>query len=193
MKTPQFVILDRDGTIVVERHYLATPEDVELLPQTVAGLRLLKTLGLGLIVITNQSALGRGFLKKEKLDSIHHRMNELLESNGITVDGIYVCPHTPEDSCMCRKPQTGLIDQAGKDFDLDPTACVVIGDKESDIELGRRIGAITILVRTGYGADVAKRGSVEPNYVVDGLWDAALVVQNLITKKERLSDVGAKH
>jgi D-sedoheptulose 7-phosphate isomerase len=189
MTRRRFVILDRDGTIIVERHYLSDPEGVELLPRVASGLRRLSTMGLGLVVITNQSGIGRRLFNTTQLALIHQRLCALLEREGIQLDGIYVCPHTPEDDCVCRKPKTGLLDQAAKDLDFDPEDAFVIGDKACDIELGQRVGAATFLVRTGYGTQVAADPTVSPDYVVDGTWEAAQVIERLLvgnTRRERM-------
>jgi D-glycero-D-manno-heptose 1,7-bisphosphate phosphatase len=172
----RYVILDRDGTIIEERHYLSDPDAVQLLFQAAVGLRHMQELGFGLIVITNQSAVGRGLFSEARLAEIHARMEDLLAVEGVRLDGIYSCPHRPEDNCCCRKPEPGLVDLAARQLAFDPGACVVIGDKRCDIELGRRIGAVTILVRTGYGVQEAATGAVAPDHIVDNLYDAAKAI-----------------
>ena len=120
-KNPErrFVILDRDGTIIEDRGYLSDPEQVTLIPGAGAALRELRRMGYGLIVITNQSGIGRGFFDLGQLQRVHKRLEELLQSEGIHLDGLYVCPHAPDDDCACRKPKLGLLQKAGKDLDLD--------------------------------------------------------------------------
>jgi D-glycero-D-manno-heptose 1,7-bisphosphate phosphatase len=172
----RFILLDRDGTIIVERNYLADAALVELLPGAAEGLRNLAAAGFGLVVVTNQSGIGRGYLDWPTLDAIHARMQALLDAEGVRLDGIYVCPHTPDDSCDCRKPKRGLVDQAAARLGFDPTESVVIGDKACDMALGSRIGARTILLRTGYGAETEASGASSPDCVVDGLADAARVI-----------------
>ena len=180
MKGRRCVVLDRDGTIIVERHYLSDPDQVELIPGAVEGLRRLREMGLGLAVVTNQSGVGRGLFDTTRLDLIHRRMSELLEAEGVSLDGIYYCPHTPEDDCGCRKPRTGLLERASKELGLDFETAFVVGDKPVDIELGRRVGATTFLVRTGYGAEVIAQGPVDCDYVVDDLRQAAGVIARLL-------------
>lgn len=172
----RFVILDRDGTVLVEKHYLSDPNQVKLVDGAADGLRQLQALGLGLVVITNQSAIGRGMFDAARLEAIHHRMRELLKAEGIRLDGVYVCPHRPEDACACRKPKAGLLQRAAHELHFDIKECLVIGDKACDIELGRGVGATTFLVRTGYGAEVAVDPSVLPAYVVENLQQAARVI-----------------
>ncbi len=175
MTARRFVLLDRDGTLIVERNYLARVEDVELLPATARGLRLLHDAGLGLAVLTNQSGLGRGYFDWDALNAVHVRMTQLLADESIALDGIYVCPHTPEDNCDCRKPQLGLVRRAAAELHFDPAASFVIGDKPCDIELGRRIGAATFLVRTGYGAFGEQEG-LRADYIVDDILAAAHII-----------------
>jgi D-glycero-D-manno-heptose 1,7-bisphosphate phosphatase len=181
----RFVVLDRDGTLIVERHYLSAPEQVELIPGVGEGLRQLRELGLGLILITNQSALGRGFFDQARLDAIHERLRELLRAEGVYLDGIYVCPHMPDDDCLCRKPRTGLLDLAARELDFNGPASFVIGDKSCDIELGQRAGATTFLVLTGYGTQVYRERTISADYTVASLWDAAQIIRHLLSASER--------
>jgi histidinol-phosphate phosphatase family protein len=174
------VVLDRDGTVIEEDVYLSDPDRVHLVPGATKGLRKLKEMELGLVVITNQSGVGRGYFDMERLDLIHIRVSELLQSEDVLLDGIYSCPHVPEDDCRCRKPRSELLENASKDLGFDPESCFVIGDKACDIELGQHVGATTFLVRTGYGAQVAQEGGASPDYTVDGLWEAALVIQDIL-------------
>lgn len=173
----KFVLLDRDGTITVEKHYLSDPKQVELIPGASKGLKKLMQLQLGLIVITNQSGIGRKFFEVPTLNSIHRRMKDLLLQDGVILDDIYYCPHLPEDHCSCRKPNTGLVEKAKEKHHFDLKECFVIGDKALDIELGKNIGATTFLVRTGYGRGVEKENIIKSDYVVDALSEAADIIQ----------------
>jgi D-glycero-D-manno-heptose 1,7-bisphosphate phosphatase len=184
MKRRQFVVLDRDGTIIVERHYLSDPRQIELLPGAVRGLREMLAMGLGLVVVTNQSAVGRGFFDEAHLGLIHRRFGELLDREGIRLEGIYFCTHTPEDDCPCRKPKPGLIERAASDLDFDLQASFVIGDKPADIEMGKQVRATTFLVRTGYGADFVGDPGVSPDYLADDLWEAAQTIQRLLAARD---------
>jgi D-glycero-D-manno-heptose 1,7-bisphosphate phosphatase len=169
-------LLDRDGTLIVERHYLSHPEQVELLPGTAAGLRHLRELGFRLVVVTNQSGLSRGYFDEATLATIHARLTDLLGQHGIALDGIYVCPHLPEHGCACRKPRPGLVQQAVADLNFDPRSSIMVGDKPCDVELGYAIGARSFLVRTGYGADTAAGGQAVTAEVVDDLLAVAALV-----------------
>jgi D-glycero-D-manno-heptose 1,7-bisphosphate phosphatase len=173
MTQPKFVVLDRDGTLIYERHYLSEVAQVELLPGAIEGLQRFVAMGWQLVVVTNQSGIGRGYFDTDRLGQIHQRLRSLLADGGIALAGIYHCPHQPEDGCDCRKPAPGMLHQAAQNLDFDLSKCIVIGDKPCDIELGQAVGATTVLVRTGYGAEVAAQGSAQPDYVVQNLSDAA--------------------
>jgi histidinol-phosphate phosphatase family protein len=172
----RFVALDRDGTLIVERHYLADPAGVQLVAGAGASLRHLSGLGCGLVVVTNQSGIGRGFFSPRQVELVHRRLRGLLEAEGVQLDGIYVCPHAPADGCACRKPGVALMERAASELGFDPREAFVVGDKECDIEMGKRVGATTLLVRTGYGEQVERGARVAPDFVVDGLVEAAGVI-----------------
>ena len=145
--------LDRDGTIVADKHYLADPAGLELLPNAVEGLRELRNLGARLVVVTNQSGVGRGYFAAEAVERMHARLRELLAAHGIELDGVYVCPHAPDDGCACRKPGSALFERAAADLGLDLGASFMVGDTDVDVEAGRRIGATPILVGPWDDAD----------------------------------------
>jgi histidinol-phosphate phosphatase family protein len=170
------VLLDRDGTLNVEVHHLSHPDQVEFLPGAAEGLRRLRSAGCRLIVVTNQSAIGRGYFDEARLREINARLQALLREQGVTVDAIYHCPHRPDDGCRCRKPGTELVERAAGEFGFDPSRAYVIGDKPCDIELGRAVGARTMLVRTGYGAVHEAAGDAAADHVVDDLSSAADII-----------------
>jgi D-glycero-D-manno-heptose 1,7-bisphosphate phosphatase len=176
----RFTVLDRDGTVIALRPYLSDPNGVVLLEGVPQALRRLQELGLGLILVTNQSAVGRGIIDEERLGQIHARMNMLLAAESIQLDAIYVCTHTPSDDCDCRKPKPGMLYQAAADFGFQLNECFVIGDNISDIKLGQGVGATTFLVRTGYGAEVETSGGTNPDYVVDNLRAASTQIEALL-------------
>jgi D-glycero-D-manno-heptose 1,7-bisphosphate phosphatase len=179
----RFVLLDRDGTIITERHYLADPAGVEMLPGAGAALKRLKALGLGLVVITNQSGIARGFFDVPQLHRIHARLSDLLRHEGVGLDGIYWCPHRPEDACDCRKPDVALPHMAAGELEFQPEDAFVIGDKECDIEMGRRLGATTFLVLTGYGQQTATAGRSQPALMVADLNEAADRIERLLAER----------
>jgi len=173
----RFVILDRDGTVIVDKDHLTDPQQVELIPKAATAIKTLNDFGLGVIIVTNQTVVGNRHISLKDLESIHKKMLNMLSREEATINSVYVCPHKVEDNCSCRKPKSGLIEQALKDHDFDPKKSFMVGDKKSDIELGKNIGATTILVRTGYGKQTEKEG-INPNYVVDSLEGILFIVKN---------------
>ena len=140
------IFVDRDGTLNVNIEYLSDPERYQLYPRVAEGLRMLRQAGFLIVVITNQSGIGRGLFDQRALDRIHARMKELLARDGAGVDAIYFCPHHPNDRCACRKPGTALFERAVRELGIDPAGSFVIGDMELDVAAGQRIGARTALV-----------------------------------------------
>lgn len=181
----RLVLLDRDGTINVEKRYLSAPEQVELLPGAAEGIRRLAKAGLVPVVVTNQSAIGRGFLSLDTLERVHARLRELLMLEGATVQAIYVCPHTPDEGCDCRKPAPGMARKAGQEFRAELSRSFVVGDKPCDINLGKAVGAKTILVRTGYGLQLEREGTVAPDWVVEDLAEAARLIELTLADEEK--------
>lgn len=179
----RFVILDRDGTIIAERHYLRDPQQVELLPGAAEGIAALNRMGLGVVVVTNQSGVGRGYFDAEALQLVHAQMVRLLAAAGATIEAIYSCPHCPEDDCACRKPKTGLAEKAAAQWGFEARRCWVVGDKPCDIELGRRLGAETFLVRTGYGGQFA--GACPADHVVDDLTAVSRLIARQVGQLSR--------
>jgi D-glycero-D-manno-heptose 1,7-bisphosphate phosphatase len=179
-KLKRFAVLDRDGTIIEERKYLADAAQVKLLPGAAAGMHALSELGVGLVVVTNQSGIARGYFGEDDLKAVNQRMIELLESHSVLIAGVYVCRHLPEDGCECRKPRAGLLMRAASDWGFDVSECFVAGDKACDIELGRNVGATTFLVRTGYGAQLAESGYAEADFIVNDLAEIAETVDRCL-------------
>jgi len=132
--------LDRDGTLIRDTDYPRDPALVELLPGAADALRELRRRGYALVVVSNQSGIGRGLITPAEASAVHARFVELLSDNGITLDGVYYCPHTPDDGCDCRKPAPGLLQRAAVDLALVLSDSVIIGDKLSDVEAGVRAG-----------------------------------------------------
>lgn len=131
-------------------------------------------MGRRLVVITNQSGIARGFFSPARLEEVHDRMRQMLNSIGVRLDGIYSCPHGPEEGCDCRKPALGLMRQASKELGFEMSESIVIGDKDSDIEFGRRAGAVTMLVGN---PESRTSTAAAPDYIVANLNDAADIMQ----------------
>jgi D-glycero-D-manno-heptose 1,7-bisphosphate phosphatase len=182
------VLLDRDGTIIVDRDYLDDPSGLEFTAGAADGLRSLHAQGYRLVVVTNQSGVGRGLFSLEQLEKIHRRLREMVRDAGAELSGIYFCPHRSEERCGCRKPETGLVTQAVADLEFDPATAIVIGDKASDVELGRRVGARTILIRptadavlaSPSGRKIQENPAIDsPDFIATGLDDAARLIRRL--------------
>ena len=171
------IFLDRDGTIIVERGYLADPAGVELAPGAVAGLRRMAALGLPLVVLTNQSGVARGCFTTTEVQQVNRRVDSLFGDEGIAIAGWYVCPHGPEDGCDCRKPLAGLARMAASDHSIDFARSYVIGDKSSDMGVARAVGATGILVETGYGAAAGEAERRLGTMVCADLEAAAAVIE----------------
>ena len=177
-----FVILDRDGTILVDHPYLSDPEKIEFFPNSAKALNKLQKAGFGLIVATNQSGIGRGFFTLESLEKVHERFRELLLQKGVLLDGIYVCPHAPEEHCLCRKPGTALIKKASRELNFKLKESYVIGDKRSDIEMGKKVGAYTIFLKASnkkYDKEILRK----PDFTAEDLMEAAKVILTRMTGK----------
>ena len=189
MKAPKrsgrYVVLDRDGTLNVEKQYLCDPAELELIPGAIEGLRLLQKHGFGLVVISNQSGIGRGIVSKDVVEAINARLTGLLQREGVKLDGIYYCPHSPDQHCSCRKPSPSMIYQAGKELNFDPAESFVVGDKCSDVEMGKRANAVTILVLTGYGKQQPMQQRAD--FVAEDLRQAAAMIVQ-VSRRQTPSD-----
>lgn len=155
------VFLDRDGTLIYDRpgHYLSSPDRLRMYPYTPKALRLLQDKGFALVVISNQSGVGRGYLNEDTLERINEKLKRLLALKGIKVDGIYSCLHRPEDRCRCRKPKTLLALQAVRECRLTLKGSFVVGDKKADVDLARNLKLPAVFLLTGHGRnEVARYG-----------------------------------
>jgi D-glycero-D-manno-heptose 1,7-bisphosphate phosphatase len=171
------VILDRDGTIVVDCGYLDDPARLRFLPGAAEGLRALHQQGHPLIVVSNQSGVARGLFTLARLHEINQRFTAMVEGAGAHLAGLYYCPHGPAEGCECRKPNTRLVREAAAALNFTPADAVVIGDKSSDIELGRRLHATTILICDTSQAHDGKR--IQADYLACDLLEAAQIIQGL--------------
>ena len=170
------VFLDRDGTLNVDTGYVKSPDDFTVLPGVGAALARLKQAGARLVVVTNQSGLGRGYFASRDLEAIHSKLRLVLAEDGVTLDGLYFCPHHPDDHCNCRKPARGMIDRAHAELKVDLSRAYVIGDSIRDVELAKQVGARSLLVMTGPSgaealADLMAR-DLPPDYVAEELSQA---------------------
>lgn len=155
----RLVILDRDGVINEDSDdYIKSPEEYVPIPGSLEAIARLKKAGFTVVVATNQSGIGRGYFDLDTLEAMHNKLKMLLAEREGSVDGIFYCPHTPEDNCDCRKPAPGLYHQISQHFNIKLTGVPVIGDSLRDLEAARAVGATPILVRTGKGKHTLAAG-----------------------------------
>ena len=175
--------MDRDGTLTEEVGYVNHPTRLRLLPRSAEAVRRLNAAGIPAVVVTNQAGIARGYFSPDVLEVVNHALLTQLQEAGAHLSGVYVCTHHPSAGappyradCECRKPKPGLLLRAAAELGLDLAASVVVGDKASDLETARRVGAKSVLVLTGYGrGDWEYRRAtfpVAPDHVAGDLLDA---------------------
>jgi D-glycero-D-manno-heptose 1,7-bisphosphate phosphatase len=187
------VFLDRDGVLTVERSYITRPGELELLPGAARAVGALNNAGVRAVVVSNQSAVARGLMTEEELAAVHGHLEELLEEEGVFLDAAYYCPNlfgarvarfARDDSC--RKPRTGMLEQAARDLGIDLAASYMIGDQMTDIELARGAGLTAVLVLTGKGhetqAVLSERG-LEIDHVAVEIGAAVSWILNHMEKR----------
>jgi len=175
MKRPA-IFLDRDGTLIEEVNYLSRVEDLRLFPFSAEAVRRLKDAGFLMIVVTNQSGIGRGIYTEADMHAIHEAIQKQLDG---AIDAFYFCPHLPSDGCECRKPKTGMIDAAMRDLEIDLEKSWIIGDKKIDVETGKSAGLRTALVLTGYGSQHKALFEQLPEFIADDLGRAAAEIMRI--------------
>jgi len=182
--------IDRDGTINIDGGYINHPGNFEIYPFAAQALRMLNTADWLVVIITNQSGIGRGFYTIDIMEEIHAKMNRHFAAQGVKIDAIYYCPHDPHSKieeyrkdCDCRKPNTGMFEQAIRELPVDKENMVVIGDKYSDMEAGFKIGAKTVMVKTGYGLGEfrlkSRQWRRQPDRSAENLLEAVRIVIGL--------------
>ena len=165
------VFLDRDGTIAKDVPYCANPEHFQLLPRAGAGIKQLNNAGFKVILITNQSGIGRGYFTAVALDLVHEKMKADLAVHGAHLDGIYYCPHHPDENCDCRKPKPKLILQASEEHHIDLARSYFVGDTANDIAAGKAAGCTTVLI-----AQNGQAIQSQPDYVVNNFLEASKLI-----------------
>jgi D-glycero-D-manno-heptose 1,7-bisphosphate phosphatase len=190
------VFLDRDGTLIEERGYIDRLDLIEVFPWTCDALRLLRRAGYAIVVITNQSAIGRGIIDEAFLDVVHRELDARIAPSGAAIDAYYFCPHFVDSrieryrvACRCRKPGPELVERACHDLGLDPARSFMVGDRWIDVACGVGAGVRSILVRTGHGAheaDVPPDG-IRPDAILDNLMAAVgwILRQNHVSASSR--------
>jgi len=175
------VFLDRDGTIIEERGYLDRLDLLELYSFTPDAIRLLNRAGYATVVVTNQGGIGRGIIDEPFLRHVHDAIDARLSAGKARIDRYYFCPHHPDavvpelrQKCSCRKPASGMIEQACRELSLDPARSVMIGDRRLDVLAGSGAGTRTVLVRTGHGGheEAMPPGNARPDAILNNLMEA---------------------
>ena len=149
------IFLDRDGVLIENRSdYVRDWSQVKIIPEAIHALSFTQAKNYKIVIVTNQSAIGRGLIRLENAEAINLRLVKLIHHHGGQVDGLYMCPHQPDDGCFCRKPKPGLLLQAAKELSVDLQRSWMIGDAWSDLQAGQRAGVRhTILLKTGRGTE----------------------------------------
>ena len=152
---PAAVFLDRDGTVMEDAHYISSPEQVRLLPGAAAAVKRINDAGIPVIVVTNQSGIGRGIFTIEDYERVKARFESLLAEKGAHIDASYYCPHLPGDppDCNCRKPGTLMFEQAMRDFHLKPDDVAYVGDRWRDVVASKTLGGRGILIDSAETTD----------------------------------------
>jgi D-glycero-D-manno-heptose 1,7-bisphosphate phosphatase len=149
------VFLDRDGTVIEDVGYPRDPETVRLLPGAAHTLATLREAGVALVIVSNQSGVGRGIIAPAQAEAVHARFVALLAAEGVQIDAVRYCPHAPEEGCACRKPSPEMLLDAARELGIDRSRSTMIGDRSSDLEAGRRAGTATILLTADPGRPAA--------------------------------------
>jgi D-glycero-D-manno-heptose 1,7-bisphosphate phosphatase len=164
------VFFDRDGTLMEDAHYCGDPAEVKVYPGVSDALRKLREAGFATVVVSNQSGIGRGWITEAQYRAVEREF--LRQAGAGLIDACYFCPDAPGAPSTCRKPEPGMVLDAARDLGLDPALSWFVGDKSADIECGRRAGARTILVLTGYGA----RENCQPDFTVADAAEAVSLI-----------------
>lgn len=186
------VFIDRDGTINIEAGYIDHPDNFNLYPFVPQSIRLLNEHGFLVIVLTNQAGVGRGYFGEDNVETLHAKMCSELAKGGARLDAVYYCPHHTSSKdpryavdCDCRKPRTGMVDKALQDLPIDKSRMFIIGDKMSDIKLGKKTGCRTYLVKTGYGLREAENNSDGADIITDNLLLAVLDILKISRQEQQ--------
>ena len=171
----RLALIDRDGTIIIDKVYLRDPDGIEFAPGAVEGLRLLRDAGFALVLITNQSGIARGYFDAARLEQIHDRLQSMLAVEGLTLEAIYICPHGPDDGCDCRKPAPGMVKSAMRDLGFGPDQAVFIGD--SDADMGAAAAADVAGLRVASGGGKSATTGAAANFLEAARRACALLVE----------------
>lgn len=169
------VFLDRDGVINIEKEYLYKIEEFEFIDGVFESAIYLQKLGYKLFIITNQSGIARGYYSLDEFNKLSTWMMDEFSKKGVKIEKLYFCPHGPNDNCSCRKPKTGMIDDALKEFDIDLAQSILIGDKISDIKCAKnaKIG-LSVIVKSGHSFDEKE---VNADFIIDSIKDIPNIIK----------------
>jgi D-glycero-D-manno-heptose 1,7-bisphosphate phosphatase len=153
------IFLDRDGVVIENRtNYVQNWSQVKFIEKSLETLVQMSQLPYRIVIITNQAGIGRGIISEDQAAEINHLMVQFINQAGGRIDGLYMCPHTPEDNCACRKPKPGLLYRAAEELEIDLSQSILVGDNLSDIQAGLSAGLSKVrLVRTGLGEEYEKK------------------------------------
>lgn len=170
------IFLDRDGTIIKDKHYIFDPKDIEFLPSAIEGLKKFQETGFKFIIISNQAGIARGYFDVETANRFNKELISKLAKHDIRIERIYICPHHPEFTgpCLCRKPEPGLAKLAAKELNIDLKKSYFIGDKDCDTELGKNCGGRTFLIKNNQ-----YNTTIMPDYKIKNLLEAADIIKAL--------------
>lgn len=186
------VFFDRDGTLIEEKDYLKDPQEMEIIPGAPEAVRLVKRLGFVAVVVTNQSGVARGYISEKNLNDINSQLLKIFEEKGAQLDDIFVCPHGPEDDCMCRKPRPGLLVRAAMRYGINLKMSYMVGDRDSDVGAIASVGGKGILVLTGYGEQTWRRWrwGHKPHFVARNVLEGAywILSQEIVEKRVMLDE-----
>lgn len=180
------IFFDRDGTLIKDKHFLSNPDDIELYPDTLSALKMVRNLDLHIVIISNQSGVARGFFTEEDVQICNDRLCRIFEENQIPIAGVYYCPNHAEavipkyrENLECRKPSTAMVSKALQDIPIELSRSFIVGDKLSDMELAKNLGIPGILVLTGYGQETLQKIENPFFHVSQNLTEAMQIVMRL--------------
>lgn len=185
------IFVDKDGTLIKNVPYNIDPDKVEFYPDVIPGLRQLKKAGFKIIVVTNQPGVALGYFPIEGVQKLAKALSDILSDSEVRLDGFYFCPHYPDGkvkeysfSCKCRKPASGMIEQAAKELNIDCSRSWMIGDILHDVESGNRAGCRTILIDNGNETEWILNEIRRPDFMVNSFGDAVKkILENISVRK----------
>lgn len=179
----KIIFLDRDGVISIftPNDFIKSWEEFEFVPEAIEGVKILTDMGYKVVIISNQSGVGKGVFSKEALEEITENMKKVLRENGTDIFKVYYCTHSEDENCNCRKPKPGLFYQAKEEIgNIDFSKTFFIGDSERDIIAGKTVGTKTILVLSGQTKtkEETEKWKIKPDYIFKNLKEAALFIKS---------------